>query len=218
LQNTPCNKCGRGARCVYGKYCTAFCKTVTIAYEERFRKYCPRLGQYNPFLHHFGKRSVSRSERSADAGMMEIEYKVPFLDMLDDFLNHTITTGFNRAAIVSMFTEIAEDVEIDAENCDTPTNALAAIAGLARASATFSSRTSIQRTYDFIGNLILTFESLDDSGIECEVEDSPSYPFKSRYGKQCTQGKNACPEDSPFCTGFCVHDRGCLFGSCRGRG
>ena len=87
LQNTPCNKCGRGARCVFGNYCTAFCITATIVHEERFRKYCPRIGQPNPFLHQFGKRSVSRSERSADPDMMEIEYKVPFLDMLDDILD-----------------------------------------------------------------------------------------------------------------------------------
>merc|ERR1712079_418511 len=115
LQNTPCGGCGRGARCVFGNYCTAFCKTVTIAYEERFRKYCPRLGQYNPFLHQFGKRSVSRSERSAD--MVEIEYKVPFLDMLDEVENQIMEGWNNRTEIVSMFTEIAEDVEIDAENC-----------------------------------------------------------------------------------------------------
>ena len=31
--------------------------------------------------------------------------------------------------------------------------------------------------------IMAKFESLDDSDIECEVEDSPSYPFYSRYGK-----------------------------------
>ena len=116
--------------------------------------------------------------------MMEIEYKVPFLDMLDDFLNHTITTGFNRAAIVSMFTEIAEDVEIDAENCDTPTNALANIANVARSAANISSRSrDIRKASRFLRDLFIEFENLDDSDIKCEVEDSPTSPFKSRYGK-----------------------------------
>merc|ERR1711884_267753 len=136
LQNTPCGGCGRGARCVFGNYCTAFCITATIVHEERFRKYCPRIGQPNPFLHQFSKRSVSRSERSADPDMMEIEYKVPFLDMLDEVENQ-IKEGWleDRTAIVSMFTEIAEDVEIDAENCDTSTNALAGIADAAKAAS-----------------------------------------------------------------------------------
>ena len=65
--------------------------------------------------------------------MMEIEYKVPFLDMLDDLCGQIKTQ--NKTAIVSMFMEIAEDVEIDAENCDTPTNALANIANVARAAS-----------------------------------------------------------------------------------
>ena len=116
--------------------------------------------------------------------MIEIAYKVPFLDMLDE-VKHEIKGGKwnNRPAIVSMFTEIAEDVEIDAENCDTPTNALASIANLARAaSARALWRFSISSTLQLLSQLFAEFESLDDSDIECEVEDSPSSPF-SRYGK-----------------------------------
>ena len=116
--------------------------------------------------------------------MMEISYKVPFLDMLDE-VKHQIKTG-NGPEIVSMFMEIAEDVEIDAENCDTPTNALANIANIARAAsnATVSeSRYSRQKTYDLLRNLFAEFENLDDSDIVCEVEDSATSPFTSRYGK-----------------------------------
>ena len=62
--------------------------------------------------------------------MMEIAYKVPFLDMMDDMKDQI--SGWNRTAIVSVFTDIAEDLENDAENCDTSTNEVNSIAALAR--------------------------------------------------------------------------------------
>ena len=62
--------------------------------------------------------------------MMEIAYKVPFLDMMDDLKDQI--SGWNRTAIVSIFTDIAEDLENDAENCDTSTNEVNSIAALAR--------------------------------------------------------------------------------------
>ena len=182
LQNTPCNKCGRGARCVFGLYCTAFCITATIAYEERYRKYCPRIGQYNPFGHLFSKRSASHSKRSTDTDMVEISYKEPFLEMMDDVRDQMDRRDriWNVTAITSMFTEIAEDVETDAENCDTTTNELATIASDARnaagAAAFFGSGLMSETQRNFMVSytrvIIGKFRSLDDSNIKCEVEES----------------------------------------------
>merc|ERR1712156_950653 len=139
LKRTPCSGCGRGARCMYGKYCTAFCKTATIKKEEKFRKYCPRKTQADPYRH-FGKRSVSRSERSA--GMVEISYKAPFLDMLNGVKYEGSSTA--RRTIL---TEIADDVAIDAGNCDTRNNVLAGIASLARTASYAASSSWYYRFY-----------------------------------------------------------------------
>ena len=150
--------------------------------------------------------------------MMEIAYKVPFLDMMDDLKDQI--SGWNRTAIVSIFTDIAEDLENDAENCDTSTNEVNSIAALARSALAALSEVSspysctpacpenrpictgrcvfrgrvcyfgpcsesefTKTARDHIEQIMAKFESLDDSDIECEVEDSPSYPFYSRYGK-----------------------------------
>jgi len=219
LQNTPCTKCGRGARCVFGLYCTAFCITATIAYEERYRKYCPRLGQYNPFGHLFSKRSVSHSKRSTDTDMVEISYKEPFLEMMDDVRDQMDRSDriWNATAISSMFTEIAEDVETDAENCDTTTNELATIASDARnaagAAAFFGSglMSETQRNFmvSYTRGIIEKFTSLDDSNIKCEVEESS--PLATyRRPRPCS----GCPTSHPFCTGRCLYGITCLMGIC----
>merc|ERR1711994_712281 len=127
LKRAPCSRCGRGARCVSGLYCTAFCKTVTIKNEGKFRKYCPRRTQDNPFNHEISKRSIGHTKRSTN--MVEIVYKAPFLVLLRS-LQYKQST--ERREIL---TEIADDVATDAENCDTPTNVLASIASLARSAA-----------------------------------------------------------------------------------
>ena len=202
LQNTPCTKCGRGARCVFGLYCTAFCITATIAHEERYRKYCPRLGQsgqvgqYNPFGHLFSKRSVSHSKRSTDT--VKISYKEPFLEMMDD-VREQINNGMNLTAITSMFTEIAEDLETDTENCYTTTDELATIAAAAR-NVTGAAVAAFLRTRQksAVRNIVVSytklifnkFDAFDDSDIECEVEESSplaKYGHGNRYGYDPTR-------------------------------
>ena len=172
LKRTPCSGCGRGARCMYGEYCTAFCKTVTIKKVEKFRKYCPRKTQADPYRH-FGKRSVSRSERSA--GLVEISYKEPFLDMLESVKYERSSTARR-----DILTEIADDVAIDAENCGSRTNVLASIASLARIAARYSS--SGGRYQSYISQLSGMFLSLDDDDIDCEVEASSPL---AKYSKLC---------------------------------
>ena len=172
LKRTPCSGCGRGARCMYGEYCTAFCKTVAIKKEEKFRKYCPRKTQADPYRH-FGKRSVSRSERSA--GLVEISYKEPFLDMLESVKYERSSTARRN-----ILTEIADDVAIDAGNCDTRNNVLANIASLARIAARYSS--SGGRYQSYISQLSGMFLSLDDDDIDCEVEASSPL---AKYSKLC---------------------------------
>jgi len=216
LQNTPCTKCGRGARCVFGLYCTAFCITATIAHEERYRKYCPRLGQsgqvgqYNPFGHLFSKRSVSHSKRSTDT--VKISYKEPFLEMMDD-VREQIINGMNLTAITTMFTEIAEDVK---------TNELASIANLARRAAAGAAGLESRQMseHDRVGyikgktiQIFDKFTSLDDSNIECEVEESSplaKYGHGNRYGYDPTRRCSACPPSRPHCIGRCA------VGSCSG--
>jgi len=225
LQNTPCNKCGRGARCVFGLYCTAFCITATIAYEERYRKYCPRIGQNNPFGHLFSKRSASHSKRSTDTDV-EISYKEPFLEMMDDvreqIINGRMNNGWNVTALTSMFTEIADDVETDAENCDTTTNELASIANLARNSAAAAAFLESGRLSKHARNFVLSnagllfekFTSLDDSNIECKVEESSplaTYGHGHRYGYDTGLPCSGCPPHRPYCIGRCA------FGRCSGR-
>ena len=101
--------------------------------------------------------------------MVEISYKAPFLEMLNKWRTWTHTERMD------ILREIAEDVSIDAENCDTPSQALKAIADRAR-TASFS------RNYIYYMNQIIAmFRSLDDD-IPCEVEES-SPLAKYRYGK-----------------------------------
>ena len=173
LKKTPCSGCGRGARCMYGEYCTAFCKTVTIKKEEKFRKYCPRKTQADPYRH-FGKRSVSRSERSA--GMVEISYKEPFLDMLESVKYERSSTARRN-----ILTEIADDVAIDAGNCDTRTNVLASIASLARTAASNVRSSWLYRSYIF--GLIGMFSTIDDDNIDCEVEESSPLAIYSKLSR-----------------------------------
>merc|ERR1719410_2052824 len=190
LKRTPCSGCGRGARCMYGKYCTAFCKTVTIKREEKFRKYCPRKTQSNPYNHRLDKRSVSHAKRSA--GMVEISYKEPFLDMLRSVKYERSSTA--RREILN---EIADDVEIDAGNCDTRTNVLASIASLARIAARYSS--SGGRYQSYISQLSGMFLSLDDDDIDCEVEASSPL---AKY-RLCARG--GCGRGQRCIYGRCVY-------------
>merc|ERR1712079_698906 len=72
---------------------------------------------------------------------------------------------------------VFEDVETDAENCDTTTDELASIASLARHAAKlaafgFGTREYQQRMYAFARSLFEKFDAFDDSNIECEVEES----------------------------------------------
>merc|ERR1712241_1428832 len=105
-----------------------------IKSKEKFRKYCPRKTLDDPYRH-FGKRSVSRIERSA--GLVEISYKEPFLDMLESVKNERSSTARR-----DILTEIADDVAVDAENCGSRTNILASIASLARSAASNASHSS----------------------------------------------------------------------------
>ena len=92
--------------------------------------------------------------------MVRISYKRPFLEMLNGWPTWKYT---ERREILG---EIARDVAIDAENCDTPSQALAGIAHFARrASSSYGYSLSMLQ-------IIRRFESLDDSNIPCEVEES----------------------------------------------
>ena len=114
--------------------------------------------------------------------MVKISYKEPFLEMMDNLRDQMDRSDkiWNVTAITSMFTEIAEDVETDAENCDTTTNELATIASDARnaagAAAFFGSglMSETQRNFmvSYTRGIIEKFTSLDDSNIKCEVEES----------------------------------------------
>ena len=66
--------------------------------------------------------------------MVEIVYKAPFLVILKSLQYEQSSTARRE-----ILTEIADDVAIDAENCDTRTNKLASIANLARAAASSAS-------------------------------------------------------------------------------
>ena len=158
---------------MYGEYCTAFCKTVAIKKEEKFRKYCPRKTQADPYRH-FGKRSVSRTERSA--GLVEISYKAPFLDILENVKYERSSTARRER-----LTEIADDVEIDAENCDTRTNKLASIANIARAAA--NSASSSWSFQYYVGQVIGKFESLGDFEIDCAVDESSPLAIYSKLSR-----------------------------------
>ena len=114
--------------------------------------------------------------------MVEISYNGPFLAMMNDVMDQMDRTErrWNVSAITNMFTEIAEDVETDAENCDTTTNELATIAADARhaamAAAYFGSglmsQTQRNIMVSYTRGIIEKFTSLDDSNIKCEVEES----------------------------------------------
>jgi len=226
LKRAPCSRCGRGARCVFGLYCTAFCKTVTIKNEGKFRKYCPRKTQANPFNHLISKRSVSHTKRSTN--MVEIVYKAPFLVILKSLQYEQSSTARRE-----ILTEIADDVATDAENCDTPTNVLARIEWLARRAARSAvSASSGRPTYGrptygrpsglssgsyeyYVRQMIQKFNSLDDDDIDCEVEESSPL---AQYERGSWSGSGycfGCPASTPYCTGICRGFRGgCRWGSC----
>ena len=94
--------------------------------------------------------------------MVRISYKAPFLDMLNGWPTWTGTEGRE------ILGEIARDVSIDAENCDTPYQTLAGIAHFARRA---SKRGGPQYASSMV-EIIRRFMSLDDSNIPCEVEAS----------------------------------------------
>ena len=90
-----------------------------------------------------------------------------------------------------MFTEIAEDVETDAENCDTTKNELATIASDARnaAGAAAFLGSGHQKVKNFVLShaqlLFEKFTNLDDSNIDCKFEESSplaTYGHGHRYG------------------------------------
>merc|ERR1712241_440818 len=160
-----------------------------IKSKEKFRKYCPRKTLDDPFRHG-GKRSVSRIERSA--GLVEISYKAPFLDILEN-----VKYGRSSTARRERLTEIADDVEIDAENCDR-NNKLASIANSARAAAS-SARSSRSFRY-YVDQIIGKFESLGDFEIDCAVDESSPLATYRRCG-----GRSYCRRGTR-----CVGNRYCV--------
>ena len=127
--------------------------------------------------------------------MVEISYKAPFLEMLKSVTKNlgigNLGARMEYGIYFELLTEIADDVQIDAENCDTPTNVLTSISNVARGAARtlvdrnlgFAARTRLRDRSDRdIDQIIGMFENIDDDDIDCEVEES-SPLAKFRHGK-----------------------------------
>ena len=155
-------ECGVGTRCLYGHYCVAFCK-------HRRPSRSVDSGEN-------GNGSTSGEERTET---VEIEYKVPLVHLVADAVSDIDKGNLKRADMISVLEEIADQLDEDAENCDTSANEIGNIASHARsASVTMKdlekSAIFTNKVKKFFGELETMLRNLDDSDLVCEVgNDSP---------------------------------------------
>ena len=153
-------ECGVGTRCLYGHYCVAFCK------------------------HRRPSRSVDSGENGHASGgerteTVPISYKGPLVHLVADAVSDIDNGYLKRVDMISVLKEIADQLDEDAEKCDSSANEIGYIASHARsASVTVqafeeSAIFTIQ-VLKFFGELETMLQNLDDSDLVCEVgADSP---------------------------------------------
>ena len=153
-------ECGVGTRCLYGHYCVALCK------------------------HRIPSRSVDSGQNGDErTETVPIAYKGPLVHLVADAVSDIDKGNLKRADMIDVLKEIADQLDKDADRCDTSANEIGNIASHARsASVTVqafekSAIFTIQ-VKKFFGELETMLQNLDDSDLVCEVgTDSPlAYP------------------------------------------